>query len=163
MSRHKGYGRAIRNCILLLLVMNSFGCGLSGFLNPSVHYVLPDRYVGVFKIILDESSGVSVNRKGWRYTYEIPPSGILRIKSFAPIEQWHEETAAYRNGTKLLIPDSTVSDGAVALRSLGTYTRGDGPPTMTFVIGTKAQEDELRAKMDSIDFDKIPLQSNDHQ
>ena len=122
---------------------------------PLVHFVLPDGYTGVFKIVLDEANGIDVRLTDGRYTYEIPAGGILRVKSFKHFEQWHEATAAYRNGTQ--IPTlSTVNSDTVALRSLGIYTRGDGPPTMTFVIGTKEEEDKFRTQMDNADFDNLP-------
>lgn len=132
-------------------------------LNPSIHYILPDGYVGVLRIQLDEKEGVEVKAKDGRYTYEIPASGVLKVKSLAPFEPMHEETAAYKNGAVIELTGSNVSDEAVALRSLGTYQRGDGPRTMAFVIGTKQEEDKLRSEMYNSDFDKAGPRASPQQ
>lgn len=123
-----------------------------------VHFVLPDGYVGIFKIVLDETEGVDANPKDGRYAYEIPKSGILKVRSFAPFRPWHEESAAYRNGTKINLPGYAVPDEGVALRDLGEYTRGNGPPIIVFVIGPKGEQDKLRVLMSSSDFEKIAPQ-----
>ena len=138
-----------------LLLMPSF-TGCLGLRNPSVHYVLPDGYTGVFEIILDEQNGLDVTREGWSYTYEIPPDGVLRVRSFAPFRRMHTVTAAYRSGSGIVIPDSTVSDDTIALRSLGSYTRADGPDTMVSVIGTKKEADRVLRLMGSPEFDNVP-------
>lgn len=126
--------------------------------SAEVHYVLPDGYVGMFKIVLDETGGVEISPKDGRYVYEIPQSGILKVRSFAPFRPWHDESAAYRNGTKIKLWDSTVPDDAVALRDLGESTRGNGPPIIVLVIGTKEEQDKLRVLMNSSDFEKIAPQ-----
>lgn len=140
-----------------------FAFGSCVTLNPPIHYILPDGYVGVFRIVLDEREGVEVGLKDGRYTYEIPSSGILKVKSFAPFGPWHEETAAYKNGNPIVLPDSKVRNDVVALRSLGTYQRGDGPRTMAFVIGTKEEEDRLRVEMYKTDVEKITPRSYPQQ
>jgi len=58
----------------------------------------------MFKIILDERNGVDVRLERGSYTLEIPPDGILRIKSFEPFDAWHEVTAAYKNEKRLVCP-----------------------------------------------------------
>lgn len=152
-NRTSIYGRF---AIAALAMVVSFGFSIVSCvaLNPSIHYILPNGYVGVFRIQLDEREGVEVKAKAGGYTYEIPASGVLKVKTFAPFQPMHEETAAYKNGAVIELTGSNVSDEAVALRSLGTYRRGDGPPTIAFVIGTKQEEDKLRIEMYSSDFDK---------
>lgn len=126
---------------------------------PDVHYVLPDGYVGMFKIVLDEKGGVDIGLKDGRYKYEIPQSGILRVKSFAPFRAWHEESAAYRNGTKITLGGTDgVPDKAVALRDLGEGISGNGPPIIVFVIGTKEEQEKLRTLKYSSEFEKLPPQ-----
>ena len=121
----------------MLLALTSKGAGvlavvslitfISCMSSTGVHHVLPDGYVGMFKIVLDETGGVEISPKDGRYVYEIPASGILKVKSFAPFRPWHDESAAYRDGTKIKLWDSKVPDDAVVLRSLGESTRGSGP------------------------------------
>lgn len=126
--------------------------------SAEVHYVIPDGYVGMFKIVLDEREGVDVSPKNGRYTYEIPQSGILKVRSFAPFRTGYEASAAYRNGTKINLAGDGVPDEAIALRDLGEEIRGNGPPIIVLVIGTKAEQDKLRVLMYSSDFEKMAPQ-----
>ena len=142
--------------ILLLVMVASLSCGLSDLANPSVHYVLPNAYLGMFKVILDEKGGTEVEKNGGRYTYEIPDDGILKLKNFEPLRQMHEETAAYRNGERITIPDSKASDDTIALRSVGQHTRGDGPFTIIFVLGKKQHADKVKEDLENPEFDDIP-------
>ena len=118
------------------------GCSL---FNPSVHYVLPNGYTGVFTIVLDEASGVDVERKGWTYVYEIPLNGVLKVRSLSPLQQMHSETAAYQDGTGIPVYNSTVKPDVIALRhgrGSGSRRIGDknvGPTILTYVIGTQEQ------------------------
>jgi hypothetical protein len=111
---------------------------------PTVCYVLPDKYVGAFQLVLDEKSGVEVRVKDGCYTYEIPKEGVLKVRTFQPLEQWHKELAIYRNGEKVQPADSTTPPDAVALRGLGRSRRNDGPLTQTSVIGTEEQAKRAR-------------------
>jgi hypothetical protein len=138
-----GSQNLLRTLIGFLTILTLFGCDL-GFFNPPVHYILPDGYWGMFKIVLDEKNGIEVPLKDGRYTYEIPEDGILRLKSFAPLRQMHEESAAYRSGKEIVLPDGQVPDDVVALRDVGQYSIGDGPFTVIFVLGTKAHHDQVR-------------------
>jgi hypothetical protein len=143
----------VRLLILLIIAASSSACF---FFNPDVHYVLPNGYIGMFKIILDESNGIDVERTNWRYVYEIPPDGILRVKSFAPFRDLHEEKVAYKNGAN--IPSGLqVKDDVIALRSAGTGEREGYPLTMTLVIGTEKQV-FYTAQQQQADneFDEIP-------
>jgi hypothetical protein len=129
--------------LLIASISNTAGCE---FLNLRIHYILPDGYVGMFKIILDETHGIEVTAKDGRYTYVIPQEGILRVKSFAPFRDMREYTAAYQDGTKIIVWDSTVSDNTVALRGIGTHSTDQTPLTKTVLIGTKEQADRLRGE-----------------
>lgn len=106
---------------------------------PTVCYLVPDKYVGAFQLVLDEKSGVEVTVKDGCYTYEIPEGGVLRVRAFKALEEWHKEVAIYRNGQKVQPADSTTASDAVALRGLGTSRINDGPFTQTSVLGTEEQ------------------------
>jgi len=137
---------------IVFLAFLTLGCS---YLNPPVHYVLPDGYFGIFKIILDPKNGVDVPLKDRQYTYEIPEDGILRIKSFAALRPMHEESAAYRSGGEIVIPTSQVRDDVVALRDVGQYSVGDRPQTIVFVLGTKAHHDQVRKDLSNSDMHQI--------
>jgi hypothetical protein len=141
--------------LLFALVVNFSMASSCGVIKPSVHYILPDGYVGMFKIILDEKNEVDVKLERGTYTLEIPQDGVLRIKSFTPFDAWHEVTASYKSGKE--IPTlGTVADDSIALRDVGTGERGYGPTTKTGVIGTKAQEDKIRRDLLEEEFDNMP-------
>ncbi len=86
-----------------------------------------------------------MSKKDGRYVYEIPPSGVLKVKTFSPFQGWHKEIAVYKNGSSIPTDDFTNPD-TVALRLLGTSRHNDGPLIQTNVIGT--QEQAKQAKID---------------
>jgi hypothetical protein len=115
---------------------------------PTICFVLPDGYVGAFQLVLDEKGNEEVVKKNGRYVYEIPPNGLLKVKTFHPFEGWHRTVAVYKNGSSIPTEDSTLPPDTVALRVLGTSQHNDGPFTQTNVIGTQeqakqAQKDEM--------------------
>jgi hypothetical protein len=121
----------------------------------SVHYVLPNGYIGLFKIVLDETNGLDVRRKFGRATYEIPPDGVLRVKSFEPFRGWHQVTASYRDGTEIST-SITPGDDEIAYRNLGSSSRGHGPITIAIVVGTKEQTNRIVEHLDEPEFDTTP-------
>ena len=137
---------------IVFLAFLTLGCS---YLNPPVHYVLPDGYFGMLKIVLDEKNGIDVPLKHGRYTYEIPEDGILRIKSFAPLRPMHEETAANRSGKEIRLWGSDVPDNLVALRQVAQYSTGDSSYTIVFVVGTKAHHDQVGKELSNTDLDQI--------
>lgn len=50
--------------------------------DPEIHFVLPNGFVGAFKLVLDRETGVDMKLKNGRYTLEIPNNGVLKINSF---------------------------------------------------------------------------------
>lgn len=68
---------------------------------PPVHFILPDAWRGKFKLVLDRAGGIQIDLKNGRYTYRIPEIGVLRVKSFAPLQQWHGITMAYEGGRSI--------------------------------------------------------------
>ncbi len=138
----------------LLVVLPLLGCKF-GSSHPPVHYIVPDGYLGMFKIILDEKNGRDVPLKDGRYTYEIAEDGILKVKSLAPLRQMHDETAAYRSGKEIVIPTSQVSDDVVALRSAGQYSTADRSYTIVFVLGTAAQTEQVSKDLSNPDFEQL--------
>lgn len=118
----------------LILVLHS-GC-ISCFLNPDVYFILPKGYLGAFRLVLSETKGIEVKPSGGRYTYEVPKSGVLMVKSFAPLHQCHSEYGAYADGTQIPMEGSNVNPETIALRGGIVGSRGNGPLILTKVIGT---------------------------
>jgi hypothetical protein len=129
--------------IIPLLLASTAGCTLlqkaASVSYPTVCFLLPDNFVGAFQLVMDEKTGVDATFKDGCYTYEIPESGVLKVRTFQPLEQWHKEIAIYRNGEKVQPADSNTDPGAMALRGLGRSQRNDGPLTETLIIGTEEQ------------------------
>jgi len=135
--------------VLLALMTQLSACNmLQDAQYPTICFVLPDGYRGAFQLVLDNKEGVGIVTKDGQYVYEIPVSGVLKVKSFKPFEGLHKEIAVYKNGESILTDDTTLSPSTIALRSLGTSRRNKGPYIETNVIGT--QEEAKQAKIDEM-------------
>ena len=135
------------------MVISSSSCAflyLAACFNPDVHFILPDDYIGAFRITLDEAHGIDVKLENGRYTYNIPETGELKVKSFQPFMGCHKETAAYRSGKEIPAVDSTVRPDVIALRGgMGSGSRevdgkNVGPVILSYVIGTQEQENSMK-------------------
>jgi hypothetical protein len=140
-----------RVVLITLAVLSMTPSPACMFFNPGVHFILPDGYIGAFRIILDEGHGIDVKVEGGRYIYRIPENGELKVKSFEPFMKTHKETAAYRSGKEIPRVDSTVKLDVIALRGgMGSGSRevngkNVGPVILTYVIGTREQENSLKS------------------
>ena len=72
--------------------------GCSGRSGPPVELVVPKGFTGTVWLILDPD-GQDIPLVHGQYQMVVPPSGILRIQSFAPLEQWHSFSARYDGTT----------------------------------------------------------------
>ena len=101
----------------------------------AVHFVLPDAYRGAFTVGAEPSTPTPPIDDG-RLVLAVPESGRLQIPDTAPLEQWHQSTAATRSGTPLPI-GSDQADPAVFY----VAARADG--SHWFFVGSRAGYDEL--------------------
>lgn len=140
------------SCLLILLPSLSLvACGatqsIADCANPPLHFILPDDYVGPFRLTLDEVAGIDAALQDKRYSFEIPPGGMLKLKSFTPLAGCHRLSAAYKSGASIPVADSTTSPETIALRggigSAGKDTSRPGPAIITYVVGTKKDLDTL--------------------
>lgn len=145
----------LRTLVAFVAILTLVGCSLGSYWNTPVHYIVPDGYFGMLKIVLDEKNGIDVPLKDGRYTYEIPEDGILKIKSFAPLRPMHEESAAYRSGKEIALPGSDVPDDIVALRNVAQYSTSDTSYTIVLVLGTKTHRDQVSEDLRNVDLDQI--------
>lgn len=155
--------KSVLTLCAIRLILIAMTAGLSVSLSScnygrNIHFILPDAYTGRFEVVLDEVNGLDVKFENDRYTYQIPQSGVLKVKSFEPFQQWHEETAAYKSGQE--IPRDSDDPNVVALRSLGgSGTRNIegqnvGPTILGFAVATEAQALKL------MDTELTPRQEN---
>ena len=120
-----------------IVLLSHLGCiSPSCFWNPDVYFILPQVHRGVFRLVLSETKGVEVKPSAGHYTYEVPKSGVLLVKSFAPLDQCHSEYGAYADGTQIPTFGSDVSPETIALRGGLVGSKGSGPLILTKVIGT---------------------------
>ena len=143
--------RIVLNVALAAVIAGfAAGCFLIG---PHIHFVLPDGYVGAFRLVLDEIGGADVEEEGGAYTYRIPKSGELKVKSFQPFMRWHQITASYEGGLEIPSEHSEVGADVIALRSgSGSGTRevdgkNVGPIILNYVIGTEEHVRSINTQM----------------
>src|ERR1051326_8382498 len=119
----------VRNCWLasidLFLLITCIGCGtLRQCANPDIHFILPNGYVGSFRMVLDEACGVDAKLENGRYVYAIPSEAELRVKTFDPLLGCHKENAAYQDGKEIPDANSNTPENAIALRGgIGSGSR----------------------------------------
>jgi uncharacterized protein YecT (DUF1311 family) len=140
----------------VLLATNLFGYSLpAAQVDPSIHFILPDGYVGAFRLELSKRDGVEMKLEHGRYVLEIPRSGTLRVRSFKAFADMHSKTAAYKSGKEIPHdPSGSLMPRSVALRRVWTVIGGIDehgemipPVAWTYIIGTKRQADELKRRL----------------
>src|SRR5262245_33611885 len=94
------------------------GCSDSG---APLHFILPNGFKGEVQIVEDRGSGLTGTKESGQFTYVVPIGGKLRVRSLRPFSEWHKESAAFQNGTRLQTgTDDNVPAEDIALRSLPT-------------------------------------------
>jgi hypothetical protein len=126
------------------------GCSIDG---SPVHFVVPVGFEGPVRLILDPVSGVDIPITNGRYIFQIPPNGILYVKTFSQFEPMHVQTASWNDGTSIaqdyhtwVGPNgepATLGPDAVVFQGGGVSKRNDDPEQMTFFIGSGAEYEEL--------------------
>jgi len=108
-----------------------------------IHYVLPDGYVGIIKIVRDDNNGLEVKNKEGKYILEVPAHGVLKLKNFDLFDSY-EFTAAEKTGKEIPIVHPFPDDG-VALRDTIFQKSSGGPELAITIVGNKTQTDKMRA------------------
>jgi hypothetical protein len=110
------------------------GCG--PFIGPPVHFVLPDGYRGAFYLIHDPTKGVTITKRDGRFTLTIPEGGRLRVRDFAFVQRWHQETAAFVTGVPIGTSDDFATN-AISLWSGSKMRINHDPEFIWYVVGTQ--------------------------
>ena len=76
----------------------------------SVRFVLPNDYVGEFKVVLDPSQGADYSRDGREFAFRIPANDILRVISDGPLNSFDRQNAVYEDGREVVFK-ALASDG----------------------------------------------------
>jgi hypothetical protein len=90
--------------------------------------VIPDGYTGAIIFAEVEGYGSGFEIVDGKYLYSIPPSGVLCVGSYAPLQQWHRLTAQYSSGgviySELYGLPQPPGPEAIRIRDIGQRTYG---------------------------------------
>lgn len=127
---------AVSGVILMMYISRNASCSTPHFI-----YRLPDGYKGIFMIGVS-SSGTDPESENGRFTYIIPPAGVLFVRSRAPLESPHTEEAHFMSRGNIPIDGFTsVPPGETGIFNLGTDQAG----TTSFLLGTRSDYDHVRS------------------
>jgi hypothetical protein len=117
-------------------------CGGCQTNRPEIHFVVPVGFRGYIRIIPNADDGIVPERNGQKWTFVIPKSGMLKVKGPDPFDTWHNETAAFADGTSLpppLPPQPPLKEG-VSNELVRLWDIGGDQEGIWMYVGT---EDEL--------------------
>ena len=104
-----------------------------------MHFVLPDGFSGIIKIVKDSKDGMDIQEQTNIFTYAIPASGQIYVTSLEPFSMWHKETANFQDGEVLKTDtDDNLPDDALALRFMLTGTTNT-VTTERYFVGTEKE------------------------
>jgi hypothetical protein len=95
-------------CFLVLLTVVA-GCSDSG---KPVLLIVPNGFRGEFQVVKDSAQGADPVERNGEWVFEIPPSGVLRVKDDSPFYRWHSERARYANGQPASVEGLGVRAGS---------------------------------------------------
>jgi hypothetical protein len=105
--------------VLVAFVLIAVGCSLT---TQPIMVILPDGYVGEFRIVKDSANGQKlVQQNGW-WVFEIPDDGTLYVHEDWPFYLWHSFSVRYRDGRPAAIEDLGTRAGS----------RSTGPNSIEF-------------------------------
>jgi hypothetical protein len=147
---YAGHVGGIAAVLMLVAVVLPFG--MIAYYNRSgypIVLVVPERYRGPVRLIIDRHQGVEVPLVHGKYTYRIPETGTLVIKDDSPFRQWHSMKPMYSSGKPIPIDfEDNLRPDAVSFHSLGSGVSTQGGKEEEYIedfVGTKA---ELRKYVD---------------
>jgi hypothetical protein len=123
---------------------------------PEIVFAFPERFEGGFVVIEDDDAAALECASGV-FTVDVPPSRVVRVKSFEAFTRMHREFLSMRNadGTRTLsLVNLVPGAGEGALRCLGTEGRTvHGAVLQDRIMYFLGTERDARA----YDFFSIPL------
>ena len=138
--------RAFIIAVVLALLIGETGCGRD---SPTMLFILPNGFSGLFVISEDRNNGVILDRTNNAYPLEIPENGRLAVKSFAPFNHWHKVSAKFKDGKNLPVA-TTTRTSEIALHELPSV----GGIGIYYFVGSQSEFDAISRKHD---FYKFPL------
>src|SRR5690348_11806538 len=132
--------RRIKFSLVITLVELCTGCESKP---AEVHFLIPNGYRGVFKVVVDQPDGTIIPKKDGRFIVEIPKNGLLKIKGENPFHS-PRYTAAFMDGKTIPYGKEFLGNPpkGIALWDLGVQVRyKDDQPinTICWFIGTNEE------------------------
>lgn len=72
-----------------------------------IHFILPNDYRGIIKVIIDETDGINIEPENNYRTYHVPANGTILVKSLEPFETDSSITMVYDNGEPVRFVDES--------------------------------------------------------
>jgi hypothetical protein len=130
---------ATPSCGLAWLVVVVGIAGCSSLLGAEIRFALPAGFRGGF-IIVEDSDGKDVRKSSGVVVVDVPPTRVVKVKSFAPFRPFHTESFQFGKDGPLRKVDLTPEDQKVELRGMGSGTGGTAKVTyrerIWYVFGT---------------------------
>ena len=119
--------------LFLLMTILLSACHREG---PSVDFIVPDGFRGVFQISPKDGAH-PIKLVNGRYIIEVPSSGTLYVDDMRPFRQWHQERAFFKSGSPL--PDSILAGDSDSIRLHGLST--DSNDNSWWLVGTDSEKE----------------------
>jgi hypothetical protein len=145
-------------CAVLVFVMLALtGCGGGNRGGSPVELVAPKGYTGMVWLVLDPN-GEDIRLVDGQYRITIPASGVLRVRSLQPMEQWHAFSARYDDGTPIPSDDGKgIAPEVVAIRGRWSGASKQGGRDYQYhkvFVGTAAERKLMPDRQDIPGIDK---------
>ena len=114
----------IETILLLIAVIFFSGCRAEDETAPRVVFLLPDNYLGAFKVS-ESSSGKATKESAKEYVIEIPTNGRVALEDVGILREWHRLSAKYKSGNSIADGDFDSQGGGVRFFSLWTESNGN--------------------------------------
>jgi hypothetical protein len=142
--------------VAVCVVATLYGLKFFACIEPGILFVMPAKFEGAF-VVVEDPHGAQLECIKGTFTVDVPPSRVLRVKSFEPFERMHREFLSIPNADgKRAVSMVNLLPGAGegTLRSLGTGGGEDHDKVlqgrMKYFLGTEADAQ-------ACDFFAIPL------
>ncbi len=117
--------------------------GLLWLARSSQTHRLPQGYVGPVVILFGDPEGGEPQRERLQTLYEIPPNGVLRLRTPAPAPGWYLNKYLYvvRGRAPQEIPEEGDDDELQVFRGL-SGSDGEGLLWKAYIVGTPRERND---------------------
>jgi|SRR5579862_6668834 len=126
--------------VIKIIAMAIVGAFLSGCerKSPTVVFNIPNNFRGVIAVIPNQTNGNPWLETNGVYDLRIPTNGLVRMKSWGPLAQWHKERALFQNGTAIPNGNPNAKDTVFFFQLAAMLD-----PGAWYFVGTQSERDSL--------------------